>query len=95
MDQLNGMLFFDREVNHLGIRTDAPVHLLCSANWDERFFVAWYLNEERERELSRQLLVDQTHNFWPDTHFCEAGWEDRVQVWLANLPKGEPNHVQF
>lgn len=95
MDQLNGLFCFDREVDQLGIGTDAPIHLLCSANWDERFFVAWCLIGARERELAKQLLADGIHNFWPDTRFCEASWEDRVQVWLASLPTGEPDHVEL
>ncbi|MFJ4156196.1 hypothetical protein ACIPZF_15550 [Pseudomonas sp. NPDC089752] len=95
LDQLNGMFCFDREVDQLGIGADAPIHLLCSASWDERFFVAWCLIGTRERELAKQLIAGGAHNFWPDTRFCETGWEDRVQAWLANLPTGESDHVQF
>ncbi|MCS5516957.1 hypothetical protein NWF32_24700 [Pseudomonas qingdaonensis] len=63
MDQLNGMFYFDREVDQLSIGTDAPMHLLCSANWGERFFVAWCLFGARERELAKQLIADGAHNF--------------------------------
>ena len=95
LDQLNGMFCFDREVDQLGIGTDAPIHLLCSANLDERFFVAWCLIGTRERELAKQLIADGAHNFWPDMRFYEADWEDRAQAWLANRPTGEPDHAQF
>jgi len=57
--------------------------------------VAWCLIGARERELAKQLITDGAHNFWPDTRLCEAGWEDRVQVWLANLPTDKPDHVEF
>lgn len=73
-------MFFDREVDQLGIGTDAPIYLLCSANWYERFIVAWYLICTRERELAKQQLAAGTHNFWPDTRFCKAGWECRIQI---------------
>jgi hypothetical protein len=85
----------DREVDQLSIGTDVPVYLLWSANWNERFFVAWCLIGAREQELAKQLIADGAHNFWPNTRFCEAGWKDRVQVWLANLPTGKPDHVEF
>lgn len=95
MDQFNGMFCFDREVGQLHIGTDAPMRLLCSANWDERFFTAWCLIGASEQELAKQLIADGTHNFWPDTRFCEASWKDRVQVWLTPLPTDKPCHVEF
>ncbi len=95
LDQLNGMFCFDREIDQLGIGVDAPIPLLCSANWDERFFVTWCLIGARDRELAKQLIAEGAHNFWADTRFCVAGWEDRVQAWLAILPTGKLDHVQF
>lgn len=95
LDQINGMFCFDREIDQLALGCFAPVHLLCSANWDDRLFVAWCLIGSTERELAMTLVAEGVHNFWPDTRFCELDWEAKVQARVACLPTRAPGHVEF
>ena len=95
LDQINGMFCFDREIDQLFLGSFAPMHLLCSANWDERLFVAWCLISSTERELAKTLVAEGVHNFWPDTRFCNRDWEAQVHARFACLPTRAPSHIDF
>jgi hypothetical protein len=89
------MFCFGREIEQLALGYFAPIALLCSANWDERLFVAWRLIGSTERELAEKLIAEGVHNFWPDTRFCEIDWETQVQARFACLSKLQPSHIEF
>jgi hypothetical protein len=95
LNLINGMFCFDREIDQLSFGYFAPVHLLCSANWDERLFVAWCLIDSTERELAKTLVAEDLHNFWPDKRFCELDWEAQVQPRFPSLSTLQPGHIEF
>ncbi|RRV10433.1 hypothetical protein EGJ27_02065 [Pseudomonas sp. v388] len=95
LDQINGMFCFDREIDQLSLGYFAPVHLLCSANWDERLLVAWCLIGSAEREFAKKLVAEGVHNFWPDAGFCDLEWEAQVQARFACLSTHQPSHIEF
>lgn len=86
VDKLNVLQDFGNKVDSLGFDYYAPLHLLSSPNWKIRMSTAWCLIGDAERNIARQLDYDIIHNFWPDTSFCEVGWDDEVKRWFTSLP---------
>lgn len=95
LDQLNAMYAFDREVDQFCLGDFAAVHLLTSATWNDRVVAAWCLVGADQRAVARQFVADEAHNFWPDTQFCNPGWDEYVQARLAAINAGETEHSQF
>lgn len=90
LDQLNALYWFDREIGQLELGYYAPIHLLCSATWDERLLAAWCLIGGAERQLARKQISNGEHNFWPSTRFTDDDWDEHVQAWLAIQPSLKP-----
>jgi len=86
VDKIDVLRDFGTEVDNLGFDYYAPLHLLSSPNWKIRMSTAWCLIGETERNIAKQLDYHEVHNFWSDTSFCEAGWDDEVRCWVATLP---------
>lgn len=86
VDKIDTLRDFGDGVDNLGFDYDAPLHLLSSPNWKIRMSTAWCLIGEAQRDVARQLDYREVHNFWPDTSFCEAGWDEEVKRWAAGLP---------
>lgn len=86
VDKIDALQEFGSKVDSLGFDYYAPLHLLSSPNWKIRMSTAWCLIGKAQRDVARQLDYDEVHNFWPDTSFCEASWDDEVRCWAATLP---------
>lgn len=86
VDKIDAMQDFGTKVDDLGFDYYAPLHLLSSPNWSIRMSTAWCLIGDAERSIARQLDYDVIHNFWPDTSFCEVGWDEEVKCWVTSLP---------
>lgn len=86
VDKIDTLRDFGVGVDDLGFDYYAPLHLLSSPNWKIRMSTAWCLIGAAQRDVARQLDYREVHNFWPDTSFCEAGWDEEVKRWAADLP---------
>ncbi|MBC3205452.1 hypothetical protein HU755_01540 [Pseudomonas sp. SWRI111] len=95
LDQLNAMLAFNQEVDQLCLGNFAAIHLLTSATWNDRILAAWCLVGAEQRALAKQFVEDEAHNFWPDTQFCNPGWDEYVQARLAAINAGETQPSEF
>lgn len=95
LDQLNAMYAFDREVEQFCLGNFAAMHLLTSATWSDRVVAAWCLVDAEQRAIARQFVADEAHNFWPDTQFCNPGWDEYVQARMTAINAGETEPSQF
>lgn len=95
LDQLNTMYAFDREVEQFNLGNFAAFHLLTSATWNDRAVAAWCLVGAEQREIAKQSVADEAHNFWPDTQFCSPGWDEYVQARVTAINAGETEPSQF
>ncbi len=95
LDQLNAMCAFDREVEQFCLGNFAAIHLLTSATWNDRVAAAWCLVGAEQRAIARQFVADEAHNFWPDTQFCNPGWDEYVQARITAINAGETERSQF
>lgn len=95
IDEIQTPWFFGADVDKLGFGYYAPVHLLSSPNWKIRMSTAWCLIGDAERNIARRLDYSVVHNFWPDTSFCEADWDEEVKRWVASLPSPLNVPVEF
>jgi len=95
LDQLNAMFAFNREVDQFCLGGSAAIHLLTSSTWNDRVLAAWCLVGAEQRAVAKQFVADEAHNFWPDTQFCNPGWDEYVQARLAAFNAGETAASQF
>ncbi len=95
LDQLNAMYAFDREVEQFCLGNFAAMHLLTSATWSDRVLAAWCLVGEKQRAIARQFVADGAHNFWPDTQFCNPGWDEYVKSRMTAINAGETEPSEF
>lgn len=95
LDQLNAMFAFNRELDQFCLGDSAAIHLLTSATWNDRVVAAWCLIGAEQRAIAKQFVADEAHNFWPDTQFCNAGWDEYFQARLVAINAGETKPCQF
>ncbi|GAB1617422.1 hypothetical protein PSN_3161 [Pseudomonas sp. NGC7] len=48
-----------------------------------------------QRAIAKQFVTDDAHNFWPDTQFCNPGWDEYVQARITAINAGETGPAQF